>query len=93
MMLIKTGNITMATISRPKGCGVDSRVACSKASTQLLTYNSDINNGFSIAFLLMMEVYDTKRRLWLSGPNKDGCINSRVEHTDSFETLNLMQNS
>ena len=53
MMLIKTGNITMATISRPKGCGVDSRVACSKASTQLLTYNSDINKGFSIAFLLI----------------------------------------
>tara|TARA_Y100000589_G_scaffold36714_1_gene30780 strand:+ start:132 stop:305 length:174 start_codon:yes stop_codon:yes gene_type:complete len=51
MMLIKTGNITMATISRPKGCGVDSREACSKASTQLLTYNSDINKGFSIAFL------------------------------------------
>ena len=53
MMLIKTGNITMATISRPKGCGVDSRVACSKASMQLLTYNSDINMGFSIAFLLI----------------------------------------
>ena len=93
MMLINTGNITMATISRPKGCGVDSRVACSKASTQLLTYNSDINKGFSIAFLLIQGVYDTKRRLWLSGPNKDACINSRVEHTDSFETLNLTQNS
>ena len=93
MMLIKIGNITMATISRPKGCGVDSRVACSKASTQLLTYNSNINKGFSIAFLLMMGVYDTKRRLWLSGPNKDACINSRVEHTDSFEIQNLTQNS
>ena len=93
MMLIKTGNITMATISRPKGCGVDSRVACSKASTQLLTYNSDINKGFSIAFLLIKEVYDTKRRLWLSGPNIDGCINSRVERTDTFGTRNLMQNS
>ena len=93
MMLIKIGNITMATISRPKGCGVDSRVACSKASMQLLTYNSDINKGFIIEFLLIKGVYDTKRRLWLLGPNKDACINSRVDRTDTFGTRNLMQNS
>lgn len=47
MILTNTGVITMATIRSPIGCGVDSRVAWSKARTQLLTYNSDIKKGFS----------------------------------------------
>ena len=55
MMLTSTGVITMATIRSPIGCGVDSRVAWNSASTQLLTYNRDIKNGFSTWTLFRLQ--------------------------------------
>ena len=92
-MLTNIGAITMATMSSPRGWGVDSLVACSSASTQLLTYKSDIKMGFSI------EISRNHKILWhptealLVKPRQTPSDQSNTWSTHASEIKNLKQKS